>query len=162
MPSLRKYSSLAETFGNCFKYEVFKMTIELEETFTVGQNNFFESTSPLFPFGVTFEDDLTTGYFYAVNTIKDLQILDALHIYNVSEISDKSKPCKIQFVWTDDGKIASLLINKYCHAIYDFDKQESYSRNGFPKSNKDWSKNENRILTDDIILIKLKDNMQSL
>lgn len=62
---------------------------------------------------MTFEDDLTTGYFYAVDTKPDLKILDALHIYNVADVIDKDKSCKLQIVWTDNGKVASLLINGY-------------------------------------------------
>ncbi|RYE54016.1 MAG: DUF2251 domain-containing protein, partial [Sphingobacteriales bacterium] len=71
------------------------MILALEETFTVGQDAFFESISPTTSFGVTFEDDLTTGYFYAVVTEPKLKVLDGLHIYNVTDVIDKDKPCKI-------------------------------------------------------------------
>ncbi len=37
------------------------MILDLEETFTVGQENFFDSTSPTSSFAVIFEDDLTTA-----------------------------------------------------------------------------------------------------
>ena len=127
------------------------MLLDLEETFTVGQDTFFDSVSPTTPFGVTFEDDLTTGYFYAVDTQPDLQILDALHIYNVADIIDKDKPSKIQIAWTDDGQIASLLINNYCHAIFDFKEKAGYCRNGFPESNGKWTQTQTRTLTDDSI-----------
>lgn len=102
------------------------MILDLEETFIIGEDTFFESVSSTTSFGVTFEDDLTTGYFYAVDTKPDLKILDALHIYNVTDVVDKDKPCKIQIVWSDNGLIASLLINDYCHAIFDFDKRAGY------------------------------------
>ena len=133
------------------------MILALEETFIVGQDAFFDSISPTSSYGVTFEEDLATGYFYAVDTKPELKILDALHIYNVSNVVDKDKPCQIQIFWTDDGKIASLLINNYCHAIFDFDKQTGYCRTGFPTSNGEWGKtkkedkSKERTLTDELI-----------
>jgi hypothetical protein len=125
--------------------------LDLEETFTVGHDTFFDSVSPISSFGVTFEDDLTTGYFYAVDTKPDLQILDALHIYNVADVTDKDKPSKIQIAWSDNGKIASLLINGYCHAIFDFENEAGFCRNGFPESNEKWTRKQDRTLTDDMI-----------
>jgi hypothetical protein len=125
--------------------------LALEDTFTVGHDTFFDSTSPGTSFGVTFEDDLTTGYFYAVDTNSDLKILDALHIYNVADIIDKGKPYKIQIAWTDDGKVASLLINNYCHAIFDFETKAGYCRNAFPESNGKWTQIKERLLTDQLI-----------
>jgi hypothetical protein len=70
--------------------------LALEEIFIVGQDAFFDSISPPSLFWVTFEDDLTTGYFYAVDTEHKLKIIDALHIYNVVDVIDKANPCKIQ------------------------------------------------------------------
>ena len=127
------------------------MVWDIEETFIVGEDTFFDSTSPTTAFGVTFEDDLTTGYFYAINRESDFKIIDALHIYNVADVIDKEKPCKIQIVWTDDGLIASLLINNYCHAIFDFNNRAGYCRNGFPENNGNWAQISNRKLTDDLI-----------
>jgi hypothetical protein len=123
----------------------------LEKTFIVGHDNFFDSVSPTCSFGVTFEDDLTTGYFYAVDTKPNLQILDALHIYNVADVVDTDKPSKIQIAWSDNGKISSLLINNYCHAIFDFENNEGYCRNGFPESSEKWAKVQGRTLTDEVI-----------
>ena len=127
------------------------MILGLEETFTAGHDTFFESVSPISSFGVTFEDDLTTGYFYAVDTKPDLTILDALHVYNVADVIDKDKPSKMQITWSNNGLIASLLINNYCHAIFDFGTKAGYCRNGFPECNSDWSIIKLRVLTDDLI-----------
>ena len=135
------------------------MLLDLEETFIVGQETFFDSVSPTTSFGVAFEDDLTTGYFYAVDTQPDMQILDALHIYNVADVIDKDEPSKIQIAWTNDGQIASLLINSYCHAIFDFKGKAGYCRNGFPESNGKWKQAQTRTLTDDLIT-SLFDNKQ--
>ena len=128
------------------------MILDLEETFIVGEDTFFDSVSPTSSFGVTFEDDLTTGYFYAINTKPTINILDALHIYNVNDVIDKDKPCNIQIVWSENGDLASLLINKYCHAIFDFKNKAGYCRNAFPPSNGEWrDTNNERKLTEDMI-----------
>jgi hypothetical protein len=127
------------------------VTIGLEDIFTVGQDTFFASDSPKLSFSVTFEDDLQTGYFYALETKPDQTIVDALHIYDVANVIDKEKPSKIQIAWSDDGAIASLLINNYCHAIFNFDAKAGYCRNGFPESNSDWIKVKERLLTDELI-----------
>lgn len=127
------------------------MIFSLEETFLVGSDSFFDSVSPNGQFAVVFEDNTETGYFYAVDITNDQQILDALHIYNVANVVDRNKPTKIQISWDESGKIASLLVNNYCHAIFDFRNQSGYCRNGFPEPNQSWSTNTNRTLTDDLI-----------
>jgi hypothetical protein len=127
------------------------MIISVEDTFTVGQDTFFDSISPLNSYAVVFEDNTETGYFYAANTQSSLQILDALHIYNVAGFLDKEKPCKIQIVWSDDGLIASLLINNYCHATFDFEKRAGYSRNGFPETINGWPQIKERVLDNKLI-----------
>ena len=127
------------------------MTLELEETFTVGQDTFCDSVSPTASIGVIFEDDLITGYFYAVDTAKNTEVLDALHIYNVADVTDKDKPSNIKIYWSHSGQVASLLINNYCHAIFDFNNKAGYCRNGFPDNNSGWTKTKERVLTDDLI-----------
>lgn len=127
------------------------MQLDIEEIFKVGQDTYCSSISPTSSYGVTFEDDLTTGYFYAVDTKSDLLILDALHIYNVADVIDKDKPVKLQIIWSDNGLIAALLINNYCHAIFDFNSKAGYCRNGFPEARTGWIKINTRILTDELI-----------
>jgi len=129
------------------------MILDIEESFIVGEDTFFASDSPTESFGVVFEDDLTTGYFYAVNKAGDSQIFDALHIYNVEDVIDKEKPSNIKIFWTNNGLTASLLINDYCHAIFDFSNRAGYCRNGFPECNTDWALISDRELTDDLINI---------
>ncbi len=128
------------------------MILDFEDTFIVGEDTYFDSISPMSSFGVTFEDDLTTGYLYAIDTQPDLQILDAVHIYNVANVVDKHKPSKFQIWWTDDGLIAALLINNYCHAIFDFGKEEGFCRTAFPWPNGKWAHHgERKKLTDDLV-----------
>lgn len=133
------------------------MIIDLEETFIVGEDTFFSSISPTSHFGVVFEDDLTTGYLYAIDTQKDQKILDAVHIYNVTNVIDKHKPSVIQIIWTDDGQIVAFLINHHCHAIFDFKNKAGYCRNAFPESKGEWAQVTDRKLTDDLISDLFKD-----
>jgi hypothetical protein len=128
------------------------MILDLESTFIVGEDALFDSFSPTSSFGTIFEDDLTTGYFYAIERNPDIKILDALHIYNVLDVTDRHKPCKIEIMWTENGNLASLLINNYCHAIFDFENSVGYCRNAFPPANGEWRhSNNDRKLTDDLI-----------
>lgn len=53
------------------------LTSEIKD-FTVGTPKVLESFSKHIPYGVVFEDDGDTGYFYAASQDG---ILDALHIY---------------------------------------------------------------------------------
>ena len=128
-----------------------KIILGLEEVFTVGKDASFDSTSPNNEYAVIFEDNTETGYFYAIDMQRGQAILDALHIYDDARIIDKEINCKIQIAWTEDGMIASLLINKYCHAIFDFKNRAGYCRNGFPMSMGDWAKVNERTLTDRLI-----------
>ena len=68
-------------------------TIETEETIRVGEETVVTSDSPAAEYAVVFEDDGETGYLYGVDMAgKDSQILDGLHIYNVSNVVDRDKP----------------------------------------------------------------------
>lgn len=128
------------------------MILDLEDTLNVGTDSFFDSSSAISSFAVIFEDDLRTGYFYAIDRNTDMTILDAVHIYNVEDVIDKDKPSNIQIAWTDDWQMVSLLINNYCHAIFDFKNKAGYCRTAFPESNGEWSGATNsRELTDDLI-----------
>lgn len=143
------------------------MIEDIERTFSVGYETFFACSSPTGAFEVVFEDDFATGYFYAIATEPEIKILDALHIYNVANVTDGGKPCKLRFEWTDDGKVALLLINSYCHAVFDFARQAGYCRTGFPVSNGEWGKvrkgngSRDRLLTDEMIAGILKPEVQS-
>ncbi len=89
-----------------------------------------------------------TGYFYAVDRDENLQIIDALHIYNVADIIDKQKPSIIKILWSEDLMKAFLSINNYYHAVFDFEARAGHCRNGFPNPKSDWAIVRERILTD--------------
>lgn len=80
-----------------------------------------------------------------------MEILDALHVYNVENISDKEIPSNLKILWNEDFSKSFLSINNYYHAVFDFKNQAGYCRNGFPESNGNWTKIKNRVLTDELL-----------
>jgi len=111
-----------------------------EETITVGRPVVIDGPSPDTNYGVVFEDDGTTGYFYALDfSQQDQPIIDARHIYNVELVADRGIPSLVQIAWAADGLKAALIINKYPHAIIDFAARRAYCRTGFPPPSDEWS-----------------------
>jgi hypothetical protein len=105
----------------------------VEETLHVGAGAFVASDSPNGRWSSFFEDDGETGYFYAWDLeLRDNNILDALHIYNVSNVVDRDRPSTVQVVWSREGSKCALLINGYPHAVFDFEARRGYCRSNFP------------------------------
>jgi hypothetical protein len=124
-----------------------------EQSFVAGEETFIESNSSENNYAVIFEDDTETGYFYAIELNKattQQKILDALHIYEVSGIPVKKRPATVKIIWSTDWLKCALLVNNYCHAIFDFAAQSGYNRNEFPPPNEIWTKGE-RALTDEMV-----------
>ena len=114
-----------------------------EGTITVGQPVVVEGPAPNSHFGAVFEDDGETAYFYGMDFNSQSQpIVDARHIYNVAQVSDRSVPSVVHIVWTVDGLKAALMINNYPHAVIDFAARRSYCRTGFPKPSDEWSEHD--------------------
>ena len=125
-----------------------------QQKFVVGEDTFIESLSSENNYAVVFEDDLQTGYFYAIEIdpkTREQKILDALHIYEVEKVADKDKQGVINIIWSTDWSKCALVINKYCHAVFDFENQGGYNRNEFPPPNNFWTKGE-RKLTDEMVV----------
>lgn len=116
-----------------------KGVIENEGVLNVGQAIVLESNSFVNSFATFFEDDGDTGYFYAADTQLESPVLDALHIYNVMNVTDGNVASKVQIGWSNDGLKAALIINDYVHAVFDFESKRGYCRTGFPPI-ADWSK----------------------
>jgi hypothetical protein len=124
-----------------------------EQPFAVGEEIFVESIASENNYAVVFEDDTETGYFYAMEmnaASKEQKILDALHIYEVESIEPVYRPGVIKIIWSTDWLKAALLINNYCHAIFDFASHGGYNRNAFPPPNEIWTQGE-RLLTDELV-----------
>jgi hypothetical protein len=109
------------------------IVITAEEEILVGDEVVIEGAAPDGHFVTVFEDDGDTGYFYALNMLaQDNQIQDALHIYNVANVTDRAKPSVIKIGWSKDSQKAVLLINNYPHAVFDFSTCRGFCRTGFP------------------------------
>lgn len=123
-----------------------------EQTFIPGENVFVESTAAENNYGVVFEDDTETGYFYAleISPEGEQRILDALHIYEVENVTGSEKPHALKIIWSTDWLKCALVINNYCHAVFDFKNHGGYNRNAFPPPNEFWTTGE-RTLTDEMI-----------
>ncbi|MBD8493364.1 DUF2251 domain-containing protein [Pseudomonas syringae] len=114
-----------------------------EETLNIGQAQVIDAPAQQGPFCVTFEDDEDTGYFYALDMRDDESpVRDALHIYNVDDVSDRITPSTVKIGWSMDHAKAVLLINDQPHAVFDFQAGQGYCRTGFPPpASSGWSVN---------------------
>lgn len=120
----------------------------IEKSFTPGEETFVESPSSENNFAVVFEDDGDTGYFYALELAPDTggqRILDALHIYNVEEVTGAEKPWALKIIWSRDWLKCALVINAHCHAVFDFENQEGHNLNEFPPPNTIWTKGDRKL-----------------
>ncbi len=101
----------------------------------------FRSSAPGFPYHVIFIDDGEVAYFYASANYGDEEdsILDALQIYNTQELTDQDKVHLFEIIWSINGLQAALLINKYVHAVFDFESFHGCCRTNFPPVNPDSS-----------------------
>ncbi|QIG05411.1 DUF2251 domain-containing protein [Proteus sp. ZN5] len=115
--------------------------VTAQEQIIVGEARVVESLAPDRVFAAVFEDDGQTGYFYAIDeSVDGNPIQDALHIYNVEDVTDKDIPSDIKIGWSEDSKKCVLLINGYPHGAYDFESKNGYCRSGFPPSvSHEWS-----------------------
>lgn len=114
----------------------------IDEEFLVGKPTVVESEASEKRFAAVFEDDGDTAYFYAVDaSAQGQQIQDAVHIYDVAQVTDRGKPSIVTIGWSKNGRAAVLLINEYPHAVFDFDAKQAYCRSAFPlpRSDAKWS-----------------------
>lgn len=128
-----------------------KLIIYEEQILTIGEDTFVGSTAENNN-AVIFEDNGETGYFYAVDINNNFEILDALHIYNVADITGKEKSSTVKILWAEDLNKAFLSINNYYHAVFDFQNKAGYCRTGFPNLNRKWTLIPERHLTDELII----------
>jgi hypothetical protein len=118
-----------------------------EKDLVRGEDCFIESFSPENNYGVVFEDDGETAYFYAVekdNEGQGLKILDALHIYETEEDTEPVTS-RLLIVWSGDWLKCALVLDGACHALFDFQAQGGYSINEFPPPNEFWTHGERKL-----------------
>jgi len=133
------------------------MKLGAEEKILVGQPPADETETVIGSFpsankglGAVFEDDGTTGYFYAVDQGgEDLEMLDALHVYDVADVADKMLPVTVQIFWNEEENAVALILNGQCHALYDFQRRAGFCRNAFPPAQNGQA--EPRELTDELV-----------
>jgi len=100
----------------------------------VGRPSVVESDASEYPYGVVFEDDGTTGYFYARDfMVEDVPFVDALHIYSVRGVQGPDVPSDLRIVWSHDWCKAALLLNNSPHAMFDFVEKIGYSIDEYPE-----------------------------
>lgn len=110
--------------------------VVVEREIHVGEPIVLEGLAPEGEFYVVFEDDGETGYFYALDpSVEGNSIQDAVHIYNVANVTDREKPSVVAIGWSLDSTKAVLLINEYPHAVFDYTNKRGYCRTGFPPPN---------------------------
>jgi|SRR5215470_19652510 len=105
-----------------------------------GTDTWVASDSATSSFSGVFEDNGETAYFYAYDRAKrERRILDAVHIYNVANVVDADRYSEVEIVWSPDGLKAGLLINRYLHAVLNFEAGKAYCRSNFPRPGGDWA-----------------------
>ena len=108
------------------------MQLGAELKFLVGTpDTLLDSVNTADSAGVIFQDDGTTGYFYAIRPGSELLLLDALHVYDAVDVADREQPVTAQLFWNTE-ETAALIISGHCHALYDFQRQAGFCRNAFP------------------------------
>ena len=105
---------------------------------------------------VVFEDDGETGYFYALapTASGELELLDALHVYN-AEGNLRGSDIQLEIVWSGDGARAGLRINAALWALFDFAAETGWSRSDFPPPSGRWRMGESRPAWTDELLRSL-------
>ena len=100
-----------------------------------------ESEAPTGGFAVVFEDDGETGYLYGLDRSRpaDDPIVDALHLYNVSDVADRTNTYPIQIRWAREGNRAGVFIAHQCQGVFDFSARRAICRSGFPPPRADFT-----------------------
>ena len=114
-----------------------------KEKLTIGTPLVLESDSPSQEYGVVFEDDGETAYFYALDLSRDDNpIVDALQIYSVTGL--RGARHSVAVVWSADGLKAGLFLSDSPQAVFDFDARRGYCRTGCPEPDSRWTQHDHR------------------
>jgi hypothetical protein len=125
-------------------------------TTKIGDKLVLQLDAPSGGVSVVFEDDGDTGYFYALAPTPsgELQLLDALHVYN-AESDLRGTDVRLELAWSDDGKLAGLRVNAALWALFDFEAESGWSRSNFPPPAGKWRMGEARPDWDDALVRRL-------
>ena len=91
-------------------------------------------------FGVVFEDDGATGYFYATDG-SNTEILDALHVYDCQTTDALQAGDQVFVVWNPARRRAGLFYRERFQAVFDFAAKRGVCRTGAPpvSASSSWS-----------------------
>jgi hypothetical protein len=119
----------------------------------IGEALIVQVDSPSRLVTVVFEDDGDTGYFYALapTASGELELLDALHVYN-AEDNLRGSDIQLEIAWAEDSSRAGLRINASLWAVFDFAQQTGWSRSNFPPPSGRWRMMEERPAWHDALL----------
>ena len=122
----------------------------------IGAKLVMQANAPSNLHAVVFEDDGDTGYFYALAPTEsgELELLDALHIYN-AEADLRDADVKLEIAWSPDSALAGLRINASLWALFDFGAQTGWTRSNFPPPAGRWRMNAARPEWDDSLVKRL-------
>src|SRR2546426_2917806 len=87
-------------------------------------------------FGVVFEDDGETGYFYA--TTESFDTLDALPLYDKRDPAEPRIGETVYIVWQPVLRKAGIFYDDTFHAVIDFRNRKACCRSGFPPKSGSW------------------------
>ena len=96
---------------------------------------FLSADSPVVPWTVVFEDEGVAAYVYACDRSRETHeesILDAMLIYNVSQLQDKTSERLAAIEWSRDGQQAVFYLDGAAQAMVDFAARAGYCRTNFP------------------------------
>lgn len=103
------------------------------ERLYVGKPTIVEAYADRSPYAAVFEDDGESAYFYGLDTrLGNSPVLDAVHVYNVGALRDRSALNEVEIRWSADQQRVALLLNGQPHAAFDFAKHRAYCRSNLP------------------------------
>jgi hypothetical protein len=122
-------------------------------TSRIGEQLVMQLDAPSREVTVVFEDDGDTGYFYALapTASGELELLDALHVYN-AEADLRGADVRLELLWSEDSARAGLRLNAALWAVFDFVRETGWTRSNFPPPAGRWRMSEARPDWDDSLL----------
>ena len=134
---LTVFGTMLSLFSVSSSASASQVTVSQPFRLMVGEPSVFEFQAPRGTLSVVFEDDGETGYFYALDYSSASQpIQEAVHIYDVMSVVGRDRPSVVRIAWSADATKASLWINDYPHAVFDFAAKRGYARSNFPPPRK--------------------------
>jgi hypothetical protein len=116
------------------------VVLDRTENIEPGTATVLESVSQVEAAAVVFEDDGESGYFYAREG-PSTAICDALSVYTVAGIRDRTRVRVVQIGWSPSGRQAVLILDGQAQAVFDFERKKGWCRTAFPPApgNGTWS-----------------------